>query len=296
MKKKALTTMLLVLAIVGSLTACGHIESVVPTDDNPTPKQTETVRQEQTSAPEGISKSTVKPSAQTAQPENTPTPAPTSESTPAPSEQPVDPDSTFLPSLSLYMGRSGTTRYSGNATYIQFGKLPYEIRDTLEAELLELLDRDRYQLELVNSWQDDFLFPETAYEYVYTGSNPDIELYQKDGEEYSYHVQLIFTCFPKAETFQVVLYYTEGFTLEDPGIYPSVDIPNGHSGSSGSSSASRDSNVAEFAKKDCFTCHGSGDCPDCNGYGYYKKDGIKHDCTRCSYGKCPTCKGSGKRD
>lgn len=64
MKKKAITTILLALAVVGSLTACGQIEAVAPPDSTSSPELVETVRQEQAATAEATRAPIVEPSAE----------------------------------------------------------------------------------------------------------------------------------------------------------------------------------------------------------------------------------------
>jgi len=45
----------------------------------------------------------------------------------------------------------------------------------------------------------------------------------------------------------------------------------------------------------CFNCHGSGNCPLCNGSGIYRNYGQEVECVPCDgLGICATCDGSGK--
>ena len=54
--------------------------------------------------------------------------------------------------------------------------------------------------------------------------------------------------------------------------------------------------VPEFAKLDCLTCRGDGDCNDCGGYGIDYYGDYKTKCNTCyGSGNCRACGGSGKR-
>ena len=73
------------------------------------------------------------------------------------------------------------------------------------------------------------------------------------------------------------------------------------SGSSGGSSSSGGSFTPEFAKLDCLTCKGSGNCKTCGGYGEVRKyagagESVRAKCDTCrGSGNCKACGGSGKR-
>ncbi len=55
--------------------------------------------------------------------------------------------------------------------------------------------------------------------------------------------------------------------------------------------------VPEYAKQDCLTCRGSGNCTTCGGDGYTDIGGYKGGCRSChGDGDCNSCNGSGKRD
>ena len=72
--------------------------------------------------------------------------------------------------------------------------------------------------------------------------------------------------------------------------------PGSGGGSGGGSADSRDPNIPEFARQDCLTCGGDGDCNRCGGYGYTYNDDIKSSCRSChGSGDCSACGGSGKR-
>lgn len=55
---------------------------------------------------------------------------------------------------------------------------------------------------------------------------------------------------------------------------------------------------SRYGDKDCYSCHGSGVCPTCNGKGWYRSSfGDNCKCPNCEYGKpgvCNTCHGRGK--
>jgi len=70
----------------------------------------------------------------------------------------------------------------------------------------------------------------------------------------------------------------------------------GSSSSSGSSSSDYDPNVADFARLDCLTCRGDGDCNSCGGSGNDYFGGYRTKCNTCyGSGNCRSCGGSGKR-
>lgn len=60
--------------------------------------------------------------------------------------------------------------------------------------------------------------------------------------------------------------------------------------------SSRNSGYTRFYQDtSCFNCHGSGNCPHCNGSGIYRNYGQEVECVPCDgLGICATCDGSGK--
>lgn len=70
----------------------------------------------------------------------------------------------------------------------------------------------------------------------------------------------------------------------------------GSSAPSGSDPDNYDPNVADFARLDCLTCRGDGDCNSCGGSGYVYFGMTRTACSTCNRsGNCRACGGSGKR-
>lgn len=229
-------------------------------------------------------------------------PSPSASATPSAQPQAsssVSASSTLLPDLSSFYSRSPSAYEEDNGgMHLSFSDMPYSEYPVLLEETLALLQNDRYQLELVDTRSRNITkktFQE-RYDFHYTGSR-SLALLTDGLDEGQYHVQLIVTRYTKAQEVKVSLNFCTDFQLEDPGTRTSASVAGGGSSGGGSSGGStgRDPNVADFARLDCLTCHGDGDCNKCNGYGYIWKDDIRSDCTRCSSGNCPACGGSGKR-
>ena len=171
-------------------------------------------------------------------------------------------------------------------------------------DLVDLLLEDRYHLTLSDTTEEDYISTSAllvnTYDFDYTGSSSDIRSVT-GWSGHTYDVQLSVLYYYDQGRIGVTMYYSDGFTLTDPGRQvsaPPTDFSgqpvNGSSGSSGSSG----SNIPEFAQRDCQICHGSGDCPECGGDGYlYSSASGEEDrnCWRCNHtGNCWACGGSGK--
>lgn len=233
----------------------------------------------------------------------TPTPAPTPAPTPVPTPEPVSPDSTFFPDLALFLGREPDTSESQrNGWYMAFGKIPIEQGEIAFAEFTELLQNDRYQLELTNTFvgnHTDTVYSD-SFDFTYIGTNPDVTQAHNISKTEYYNVHLFLLCSNNTGNASLCIHYSSAFTLEDPGVYTTADIPasssGGGSGGSGGSGGDWDPNIPEFAQLDCLTCGGDGDCNRCGGYGYTYNDDIKSSCRSChGSGDCSACGGSGKR-
>lgn len=229
-------------------------------------------------------------------------PAPTPDPTPAPTATPVPPDSTLFPDPALFLGRQpDTDQPRRDGVYLEFNDLPLEQGQTAFAEFSELLQTDRYQLELAHTFVDDHSDAtySDSFDFNYTGTNPDVTQVSNSSKTRWYNVHLFLVCYTKTGKASLCIHYSSAFTPEDPGVYTTADIPGatpGGSGEIGSSGGSREPNVAEFARQNCLTCGGSGDCTRCGGDGYTYNDDIRSSCSRChGSGDCSACGGTGKR-
>ena len=232
-----------------------------------------------------------------------PTAAPTPALTPAPTQEPVSPDSTFFPDLALFLGREPKTSDNRrNGRYMEFNKLPIEQGQIAFAEFVELLQNDRYQLELTDTTVGDrsSVTYSDSFDFTYTGTNPDVTQVYNSSKTSYYNVHLFLLCSTNTGNASLCIHFSSAFTLEDPGVYTTADIPASSSGGGGSGGsggvADWDPNIPEFARQDCLTCGGSGDCTRCGGYGYTYHDDIKSSCRSChGSGDCSSCGGTGKR-
>ena len=127
-----------------------------------------------------------------------------------------------------------------------------------------------------------------------------IDLTYNSSKTNYYNVHLFLVCYTKTGNSSLGIHFSSGFTLEDPGVYTSADIPDSSPGSGGGSGSGGvpdwDPNIPEFARQDCLTCGGSGNCTRCGGSGYTYNDDIKSSCRSChGSGDCSSCGGTGKR-
>lgn len=231
------------------------------------------------------------------------TPAPTAAPTPAPTPEPVSSDSVFFPDPALFLGREPDTSDSRrDGQYLDFQKIPIEQGQIAFAEFAELLQESRYQLELTNTFVDDRADAtySDSFDFTYVGTNPDVTQAYNSSKTNYYNVHLFLVCYTKTGNSSLGIHFSSGFTLEDPGVYTSADIPDSSPGSGGGSGSGGvpdwDPNIPEFARQDCLTCGGSGNCTRCGGSGYTYNDDIKSSCRSChGSGDCSSCGGTGKR-
>ncbi len=90
-------------------------------------------------------------------------------------------------------------------------------------------------------------------------------------------------------------------TLELLCVVDTAPVEESQGGGSGSGGGwwndDDDPFVPEYAKQDCLTCRGSGNCTTCGGDGYTDIGGYKGGCRSChGDGDCNACNGTGKRD
>lgn len=225
-------------------------------------------------------------------------PETTTDSTP----EPVSPDSALLPDPALFFGqptKEPQTRRGG--LYLTFTKLPIDVAQQAAAEYAELLQNERYQLELTDTFVDNHTDPvySDSFDFDYTGTNPDVTQISNTSQTQWYNVHFSIVSYRKLGTADIAILYSSAFTFEDPGVRTTADLPGAvteSSGGSGSIGGERDPNIADFARSDCLTCGGSGDCTRCGGSGYIFRDGIRSSCSLChGSGDCSSCGGSGKR-
>ncbi len=239
-------------------------------------------------------------------PTPSPTPVPTPKPTPAPTEKPasapaqkpaaetVDKNAGYVPDFTAFLSRwpsENKDRYYGG-TRKYFQKIPLDTQDTVVAEILALLDKDRYQLALIEKVETD---DRIEYNYSYTGNLAMDEIHSKNDDSRYYNLQFtVYNRNNKNGTYGIHFHYAPQFTEENVGYTVSENIGNTGGGGGGTVDF-EGGDIPEFSKLECLTCRGDGDCNSCFGKGYKIKNDIKSDCTRCDHGECPTCGGSGTR-
>ncbi len=235
----------------------------------------------------------------TATPTPVATPKPTATPAPTPTP-PVSSSSTLLPDLTKFLNRQPSISDSyRDGMRLKYSEMPYSAVTTLTDEVLALLQQSCYQLKLVDNYRKDTTEKtySISYYFQYTGSAGGMELLTDPNSDIQYHVRIMVEHYTKIQECKLSMHYCSAFQLADPGSRVSVDVSGGGSGGGGSGGGGggNDPYIPDHSKLPCFTCGGDGDCNNCNGYSYVWRDGIRGDCTRCSGGKCPTCKGSGTR-
>ncbi len=229
-----------------------------------------------------------------------PSPSPSPSPTPAPTTKPITASETVnrnaapIPEFSLFMNRNPSEDkdryYGGNRKYYQ--KIPLETQQTVVAEILALLDRDRYQLELIEKVE---VSDRIEYNYRYTGNVAMDSIHSKNDDSRYYNLQFtVYNRTNKNGTYGIHFHYSPQFVEENVG-YTVSENTGGSSGGGGTVPDFEGGDLPDAAKLECLTCHGDGDCNSCDGKGYKIKDDIKSDCTRCTGGNCPACGGSGTR-
>lgn len=217
----------------------------------------------------------------------------------------VPKDSKLLPDIREFLyyspSRDRNFRADGHE-YAYNGSLPFAAFETVRQELLDLLQSKRYQL----SMRDPVINPHynnrcTDYYFDYTGDSPDIVSLMDEYDEESFDVRLRLSSYEEYGYFKLSIVFCKYFELEDPGVRTTRNIdpksegevlpPDYQNTQQGSDS--------DFFEK-CSACHGSKKCTHCGGDDKVKKfqaglGWVEQNCTFCVSGKCPTCRGSGKK-
>lgn len=192
-------------------------------------------------------------------------------------------------------------------------KVAYEIPNAYRLSIDGVGDRD---IELV--WGKSDLAQGDVLDYSDVESNDDLTFLLKTGEasqsirikgSLCFESLILRVLYYDTDSDAVFYLYAEPFSGDAIEMLFAADLKSvvSESGSSGSSSSSgvvsSDSNW-DKSVLDCLTCHGSGNCTKCNGYGflytYTYVDGaraqIKKTCSSCHGSMdCRTCGGTGKR-
>lgn len=209
-----------------------------------------------------------------------------------------NPADAFLPDLTAFLNRRPAIegRYHGGYR-VQYKNLPVSAKETVTTELLTLLKQPIYQLELKDEWVSGRNNRAKRYDFTYTGTHPDIQSIQGEDEAHWFDVQLTIYYDEGDEEFSLQLHFCQAFTVKDPGTRASADVSGGSAGGSSGGSSGDGVDVPQFAKLDCLTCRGDGDCTRCGGDGYTGFGDAKAGCNRChGNGKCTACNGTGKRN
>jgi len=210
----------------------------------------------------------------------------------------VDKNASPVPDFTAFLGRNPTEDkdryYGGTRKYYQ--KLSLDTQSTVVSEVLNLLGKGRYQLELIEKVESDDTI---EYNYRYTGNVSMDSIHSKNDDTRYYNLQFtVYNRNNKNGTYSIHFHYSPQFVEENVGYTVSSNISGGGGGGGGGGGTPdfEGGDVPEFSKLPCLTCNGTKDCPSCSGRGYNIVDDIKEDCTRCNRGTCPKCKGSGVRN
>ena len=210
----------------------------------------------------------------------------------------IDKTAKILPDLTAFIGKAPATsgKYQGGRR-VQYKNLDATYINRATDELLSLLMDPKYQLKLKEKRITGNDGLDERYEFEYTGSASVSEISGKN-DDYPFNVELAIYKSKKGETFSVQLHWAPEFEVVDSKRHISVKLHDGSSGSAGGSGEIADGEVdiPEFAKLDCLTCKGDGDCTRCGGDGYTGFGDAKAGCNKChGNGKCTSCGGTGKR-
>ena len=231
----------------------------------------------------------------------------------------VDPSATLLPDIRnfYYVYKEDESAGWLGGRKISFnGCMPIAAYETVQEELLNLLQEEKYQLTLRETRLDPHQgIPAPQYYFDYIGSGDIADVTDKY-EEMRYDVLLQMYLHEEDGYFNFVLHYADGFVLTDPGSRTTRDVrdvrdggtgeeisepPSGNSsyglfyGENGSAQSGNSGN--DFFEK-CSACHGSGRCTHCGGDDEVKKfqaglGWVEQNCTFCTGGRCRSCGGSG---
>ena len=211
--------------------------------------------------------------------------------------QTVDKSSKILPDLTDFLGKAPATsgKYQGGRR-AQYQNLDATYINTATSELINLLTSKEYQLRLLKKRTTGNDGLTDRYEFKYMGSSTVSQISGKN-DDYLFNVELAIYKSKKGDTFSVQLHWAPEFEIVDSGRHVSVKLHDGSGGGTGGDDiADGDVDIPEFAKLDCLTCKGDGDCTRCGGDGYTNFGDAKAGCDKChGNGKCTACGGTGKR-
>ena len=210
-------------------------------------------------------------------------------------EESVNKNASPIPEFSAFLNIAPSEEkdryYGGTRKYYQ--KIPLETQDSVVSEVLNLLNKDRYQLELIEKVEGN---NRIEYNYRYTGNVGMEMIHSKNDDSRYYHLQ--FTVYNKNNddgVYGIHFHYCPEFDEENVGYTVSERIVKNPGSGGGGIVDFEGGDIPEFSKLECLSCHGTKDCSSCSGKGYKVIDDIRSDCTRCNRGTCPTCNGTGTR-
>ncbi len=237
-----------------------------------------------------------------------PTPVPTQKPAAEPAQKPasppasvpaavaVDKNASFIPDFSAFLNRSPSEDkdryYGGTRKYYQ--KISLSTQQTVVAEVMALLDKDRYQLELIEKVNAN---DRIEYNYRYTGNVGMDSIHSKNDDSRYYNLQ--FTIYNKNNdngTYGIHFHYAPQFVEENVGYTVSANAGSSGGGGGGGTVDFEDDDLPDHSKLQCLTCDGDGDCNKCGGSTYIGYGDARAKCDRCrGTGDCRTCGGSGTR-
>ncbi|MCD7717102.1 MAG: hypothetical protein LUI39_11740 [Lachnospiraceae bacterium] len=223
------------------------------------------------------------------------------------SEEISDANGATLPDLGIFLncGRGEDMDYQENGHLLSYS---FDLDDGPDAviEVIELLQESQYELSLVDIVEKNYISSSALlceyYLFSYTGTDDEVSSLTYDLYDLSFDVLVQTNYYYSQGRTGVTIYYSNGFTVVEPDSR-AVNQPVDYSGSGNSAGTdtggSSGSNIADFARKDCCICDGSGKCPVCKGDGYLWSlvaDEENRNCWRCNTkGDCWACGGSGKQ-
>ena len=168
-------------------------------------------------------------------------------------------------------------------------------------EYLNLLLNGAYDLELVDVIEKDFFNTSghIYYDYIFRYNGPYYSgSYINFDGEWEGDVHILVAVSYDTGTIGFSMFYGDGFTLVDSGLYTSYDVIDNNGGSSGGGGGGGGGGSDWDTDDKCSICDGTGwrTCGTCNGSGH-DYDGDECDNINCRGGNvsCWTCGGDGRK-
>lgn len=218
----------------------------------------------------------------------------------------VDPDAAVLPDPCAFFNAGKQGFDINDNMYMYCCAIDIDTGKMVVQEYIDLIESEVYQLQRTAEHELDLISEAGIYQYDYyydyIGANDAVQGFFDTYDDLGGDVRVRLYYDYGAGIMKVWLRYDKAFEIVDSGKKAST-LPTSYSGTPESDFSGSDTGngIPEFARLDCLTCNGSGDCTECGGYGTIKRyngdgDYIDSSCPQCNGGrKCRTCNGSGKR-